>query len=234
MYLDPNPPTIPNPNPAAIKSNFLLLTLLAIIITGIVSGVGVYTYEQNQQSAATQDLQSQVNTLRSQLAVKSAASATTTTPTPALNTYTNTAYGYSFHYPTGYVAEGTVGDAHLLPLTGTDRGVYIITPTQIVQQGGFNDISGNFLFSTLYIGSNFSEAAVRERFSPGDTLVVSTTTLGGASAYKVIITSSTDKNQQIDITTYFVKTASGAVIQITLQNQSPDAITILHSFQVTK
>lgn len=101
----------------------LLITLLAVVLTALITGGAVYAMQNKQNTDTKNDLQSQVDGLRSQLtsvqksvatptpSVSPSAAATaspvakaTATPntTAEWKTYTNTAHKYSVKYPSAW------------------------------------------------------------------------------------------------------------------------------------
>lgn len=109
------------------KKSIVPAIVSAVIVSALVAGGGAYAYERSQQTKQSQDLQSQIDSLKAQLATAQKATpaptiapvATTTptatanpTPTPTADatagwkTYSDTSSGASFKYPTTWSAVG--------------------------------------------------------------------------------------------------------------------------------
>lgn len=107
------------------------------VVVAIVFGGGAYAYVNNKATKEKKDLNAQITELQSQ--VSSGTTATTTTPSSATSvtadetanwkTYTNTKYGYSIKFPTGFSAheEGMARSTDATP----DSSAIVITNNKL-------------------------------------------------------------------------------------------------------
>ncbi|MBU6389538.1 hypothetical protein KGQ71_03410 [Patescibacteria group bacterium] len=129
----------PELTPTPPKSSLFPVVILAVIVVGLASGIGVYAYQKHQQNTSEQNLQSQINTLKSQLAAKpsSATSALSIAPSTAdWKTFTDPDYGLSFKYPNswsaGAIVNETAGtypftfDANAAAFNASDATVHVL------------------------------------------------------------------------------------------------------------
>ena len=119
------------PTPQAKKSWFniwkvIALTLLVIVLLG----VGYY-YSVNSKTAYAPS-----NT--SNYSVSPSPSATQAAQTETLKTYSNTKYGYSFEYPSGWQVLGTTSDDNigLAPMGGKTAAIRVDVSTMVFDDQG--------------------------------------------------------------------------------------------------
>ncbi len=208
--------------------------VLSILGSAVVFGGSGYYLANIKNSPITSTVTSTYTTRTTVTTQPSIATIAVNSDTPVAKTsYTNTKYKYSFEYPSTFEAKGTQGDAHLLPLTATVYGVYVIPPNSSTKEGSFENLTGRPIFSITLQGKDFSEAAVKSMFRPDETITVTSTTLGGANAYKATVQSSPSGGTTTN-TYYSVKTSTNDVMWLTVPNNNSDSTVILNSFTLTK
>ena len=110
-----NEQSIPQPNEPVQSSKHVWITIIAVVITAIIVGGGVYAWQQSSLQFTEQSLQQQINTLQGQIeSLQQATPPVATTPettqeptqfpdeTTTWKTYENIELGFSFEYPVSY------------------------------------------------------------------------------------------------------------------------------------
>jgi len=110
-----NEQSIPQPNEPVQSSKHILITIIAVVLTAIIVGGGVYAWQRSSLRATEQSLQQQINTLQSQIeSLQQTPPPVATTPEttqeptqPAdeiasWKTFENKDLGFSFRYPASY------------------------------------------------------------------------------------------------------------------------------------
>lgn len=103
------------PNEPVQSSNHIWITIIAVAITAIIVGGGVYAWQKISLQSTEQSLQQQINTLQSQIeSLQQATPPIATTPEitqeptrstgeiASWQTYENKELGFSFEYPVSY------------------------------------------------------------------------------------------------------------------------------------
>ncbi len=129
--------------PTTVKKNMILpLTVVVIVSTALASGA-VYAVQNKQNNDTQNNLQAQINGLKSQIAALPTAtptsmaspvvSTTTPDPTSGWKTYTSTDMGISFKYPSTWtvttISTGTEGQQTALGVSGDDQADFTISTT---------------------------------------------------------------------------------------------------------
>lgn len=110
-----NEQNISQPNEPVQNPKHIWITIIAIALTAIIVGGGVYAWQKSSLQSTEQSLQQQIKTLQSQIvSLQQVASPVTTTPETAQEptqstdeianwkTYENKELGFSFRYPASY------------------------------------------------------------------------------------------------------------------------------------
>ena len=140
-------------------NNIIVITLIAVIITAAVTGGIVYTIQSKQNTTSKNDLQAQVDSLKSQIAafptaspkpiasaaptatpVSSASPVATADPTAGWKTYTFTEANISFSYPSEW---GTVTVKQGRTTQGTSPYIIFSANTSISGGTYSKDLSAN-------------------------------------------------------------------------------------------
>lgn len=113
------------------------LVVASILVAGAISGAGAYAYQKNEQSKSERELQSQIESLKNDLATAKELVASPTpivgaSPSPAVDvyanwkTFSNSGHGYALKYPKEWIEDPGYAD-----MAGGVSSLNLLSPARV-------------------------------------------------------------------------------------------------------